>query len=913
MAKDKAYRAAEKKIAQARKENATELVFRGMNLTEVPESLGQLSQLQKLYLEINQLTALPESLGQLSLLNTLLLQQNHLSVLPESLGKLTKLRVINVENNRLTALPESLGQLSELRHLYLASNQLKTLPTSVGDLAQLRMLRLHNNQLTALPESLGQLANLHAISLQGNPALDIPDEVLSFGTSNVLDYYFRTRKPEERTPLNEAKLILVGRGGVGKTSLVNRLVRDTFDPAENKTEGIQITNWPVQVPKRVAGQRVAGVESSRPRQSTDKDRGLEDSTPATQDEPATLDDSSAPEFEEARLHVWDFGGQEIMHATHQFFLTQRSLYLLVLSGREGAEDSDAEYWLRLIDSFGSGSPVIVVLNKIRETPFDVNRQALQSKYPGIREFIPTDCDDRTGIDELAAAIRRETDRLENLRVAFPAAWFEIKQKLSGEEARQRNYLTYREYQEFCGRHGEPDEKEQRMLAGYLHQLGIALNYSDDPRLHDHHVLNPHWVTTGIYRLLNASKLADQQGELRLADVAGILRGDDYPPQMHRFLLDLMKKFELCFTYPTRDESHYLVPELLSKQEPPEAAEFQPAECLNFQYHYPVIPEGLLPRFIVRTHVLSEGLPQWRTGVILQFDGNRALVKADPAEKQVFISVDGPAAGRRRLLAVIRADFETIHRDIPRLNPQEMVPVPGHPQTVVAYQELLLREEKGLLEFEVMVDGDFVKVAVPELLGEVDVGSPSTAAQMELIRRKGPAVMASITWWDDRVRLFYSYSHKDEHLRNELQTHLKLLERQDRIAPWHDRLITAGQEWKGEIDRKLEAADIVLLLVSADFIASDYCYDVEMQRALERRAAGEAEVITVILRPYNGWQEAGIGPADAMGRTQLKLGDLQVLPKDAKPIVEWGKENRDAAWSSVAAGIEKAVDRIRKQR
>src|SRR5207302_41203 len=120
-----------------------------------------------------------------------------------------------------------------------------------------------------------------------------------------------------------------------------------------------------------------------------------------------------------RLHIWDFGGQEIMHATHQFFLSQRSLYLLVLNGRQGGEDADAEYWLQLIESFGGDSPVIVVLNKIKEHAFDLNRRGLQGKYPTIRQFIRTDCKDRTGIDELRVAIDRETGALKDLRVLFP--------------------------------------------------------------------------------------------------------------------------------------------------------------------------------------------------------------------------------------------------------------------------------------------------------------------------------------------------------------------------------------------------------------------------------------------------------------------------------------------------------------
>ncbi len=116
-----------------------------------------------------------------------------------------------------------------------------------------------------------------------------------------------------------------------------------------------------------------------------------------------------------------------------------------------------------------------------------------------------------------------------------------------------------------------------------------------------------------------------------------------------------------------------------------------------------------------------------------------------------------------------------------------------------------------------------------------------------------------------VRLFYSYSHKDETLRNELETHLKLLQRQGLIETWHDRQIEAGDEWKQKIDENLERADIILLLISSDFIASDYCYDKEMGRAMERHSQKEARVIPVIVRDVN-WR---IAP----------FAELQALPKD----------------------------------
>ena len=145
-----------------------------------------------------------------------------------------------------------------------------------------------------------------------------------------------------------------------------------------------------------------------------------------------------------------------------------------------------------------------------------------------------------------------------------------------------------------------------------------------------------------------------------------------------------------------------------------------------------------------------------------------------------------------------------------------------------------------------------------------------------------------------TKLFFSYSHKDETLRDFLATHLALLKRQGVLNEWHDRRIGAGAEWGKAIDENLEAADIILLLVSADFLASDYCYDIEMNRAMARHDAGEARVIPVVLRPCD-WQGA-------------PFGKLQAVPKDAKPVTTW--ENQDEAFTDIARGIREAVEQLR---
>jgi internalin A len=908
MARDEAYLEAERAIEEARNTGATELALGGMNLSEVPESIAYLTNLQVLYLVSNQLMSLPESIGQLTNLQTLDLSLNKLTRLPKSIGQLTNLHALDLSGNQLTrlpknigqltnlhelslsenqltrlpksigqltnlheldlnwnqlmilpettaqltnlrildlgfnklmSLPESIAQLTNLQVLYLVSNQLMSLPESITQLTNLQELHLSDNQLINLPESISQLTNLQWLDLHGNDGLNLPTEILGptwqdvsskkalpTKPQEILDYYFRLRGGKR--PLNEAKLILVGYGDVGKTSLVNRLVHKTFDKASKKTEGIQITHWPIQL------------------------NGNED----------------------VRLNIWDFGGQEIMHATHQFFLTQRSLYILVLSGRQGHEDSDAEYWLNLIQSFGKESPVIIVLNKIKDHSFDVNRRGLKQKFPDIKDFIETDCETGIGIDKLNQAIERETDRLKHLRDAFPSSWFGIKDKLA---AMTENFITFERYRSLCNELGETDGTSQNSLASFLHSLGIILNYNDDPRLQDTHVLNPHWVTKGIYTILNAETLANKKGELNVCDFATILDPTDYPSERHSFLFELMRKFELCVRFPD-DEGRYLIPQLLDKQQPPEAEIFVPTECLNFQYHYTSLPEGLLPRFIIRTYILSTDQPRWRTGVILEFEGNRALVKADVQDKRVYISVTGSPSSRRRLLAIIRSDFDHIHNVVCKTSkPQEMVPIPDHPDVLIPYKKLRVMENKGTKLFEDVVGEDVIEFNVTKLLNGVDLEGTRKPQPMKDSDRQP-------------LRLFYSYSHKDETLRDELETHLKLMQRQGLIETWSDRRITAGQEWKDKIDENLERAEIILLLVSADFIASDYCYDIEMKRALARHEAKEATVIPIIVRDVS-WHSA-------------LFGKLQALPKDGKAVTIW--PNKDTAWRNVSEGIEKVI-------
>lgn len=142
-----------------------------------------------------------------------------------------------------------------------------------------------------------------------------------------------------------------------------------------------------------------------------------------------------------------------------------------------------------------------------------------------------------------------------------------------------------------------------------------------------------------------------------------------------------------------------------------------------------------------------------------------------------------------------------------------------------------------------------------------------------------------------ISVFVSHSHADESLRKELGKHLSVLERQGIIATWHDRMISAGSEWAGVIDRRLNDARVILLLISADFVHSRYCYDVEMARALERHSAKEALVVPVILR--------------AVSLRGTPFAKLQALPRDAKPVATW--VDRDSAFVDITDGLRSAIE------
>ena len=670
------------------KKSQTILDLSYLNLRELPEEIVQLSNLVSLDISNNEFNFFPKIIGQLNLsqlfvhknqlphlpkeiknlrnLTWLTVGENQLTYLPEELGDLVNLVVLGAGKNQISELPKEIGWLEKLDSLHLPNNNIVTLPKEIIGLVNLTSINLSNNQIGFLPEGFQNLKKLKGLWLDNNP-LPISPEILKKGNEPrvILEYYFSQRKEH----LNECKVLVVGQGSVGKTSLVQRLVKGKVNQDLSKTQGIDITRWEIE----------------------------------------SLQYKSDDYRSRTNLNVWDFGGQEIMHATHQFFLTKRSLYLLVLDSRLSQEENRVEYWLKIIQSFGGESPILIVGNKIDQHPFDIDRSGLQKKYPNISGVFEVSATTGQNMQDLRSEITEQIFKLPHVRDLLPKSWFVVKNQLE-ELGKEKNFIRHDEFLSLCTKNNINEESSQRILIGFMHDLGIVLHYQEDPRLEALGILKPQWVTNGVYKILNSHTLFQNKGKLTISMLNTILDLPEYPRDKRLFIVDMMKKFELC--YDIEPDKIFLVPDLLPKDEP-FTGEWENA--LAFQYHYTVLPSSVITRFIVRMNELIYKTV-WRSGVILKSGENTALVKADTEDKKVYIWINGAETTRRDFLSAIRGQFEMIHKTITKLEVREKVPVPGQEDIVVDFQHLLTLEQMGMNEY--LPEGMKELVSVKQLLNGV---------------------------------------------------------------------------------------------------------------------------------------------------------------------------------------------------
>ncbi len=669
--------------AIGRLQNLTSLDLSGNQLTILPDTITRLQNLTSLDLSDNQLTTIPEAITQLQNLTSLHLGGNPLATLPEAITQLQNLTLLNLNATGLTTLPDSLCLLENLSELYIGVNDFVTIPDSISKLHNLTKLVLVYCNLAFIPESiyeleslvqlylgmLGtskgsyknqikeispkilQLKNLKELNLMDNPIEIPPPEVVNldkYGNADIerIKEYFRQLAAAGKDYLYEAKLLIVGEGGAGKTTLAKKIEDAGYQLREDEvsTKGIEVIRWefpfspalsPPSVPPR------GGEGSALP-------------------PPGGVGGGPGPKT--FRVNIWDFGGQEIYHATHQFFLTKRSLYALVADSRK--EDTDFYYWLNIVELLSDNSPLLIVLNEKQDRHREINERQLRGQFTNLKETLAANLATNRGLPDILSQMKHYLSHLPHIGTELPKTWVKVREALENDP---RNHISLEAYLDICRQNGFQQLKDSLQLSSYLHDLGVCLHFQADPLLKKTVILKPEWGTAAVYKVLDDKTVMRNLGRFNRADLETIWHEPTYAA-MQDELLQLMINFKLCYQIPGSGD--YIAPQLLSANQP--HYDWPDSNNLILRYTYEFMPKGILTQFIVAMQKwIADQRTVWKSGVILKKDRTAAEVIEYYDRREIRVRIIGQH--KKELLTIVTYELDKIHDSYRRLKVSKLIP------------------------------------------------------------------------------------------------------------------------------------------------------------------------------------------------------------------------------------------------
>lgn len=573
---------------------------------------------------------------------------NELKDLPDSLGNLSQLVELSISNNLFTSIPKCVFRLLKLKRFYAIHNSIDIVPDQIGNLVELENLELggevialhttfgdpkgHGNKITSLPLSLLQLKKLSSLGLDDNPlnpALQSAyDACKRNGTHEGYEPLFAYLRSLEGNaePLYEAKLVLVGEGNVGKTTLLKALKGPKTEDGgprqgEPTTHGVEID--------------IHGLRLPHPAQD-----GVE-----------------------IQLNAWDFGGQDVYRVTHQFFFSRRSLYLLVWEPRRGVQQGQVEDWLNMIRlRVGDEARVIIVSThcKTGERIARIDQPVFKAQYGdmivGFHEvdsLVPDPAtSEMTGIAELKKVIASEAAKLKQMGMGFNRDWKAARDELLALPEPRISFGTFRGICAARGLSGIDTET----LAHLMHDLGYIVHYADDEKLRDDVVLKPEWLTKAIGFVLENRATAEREGILPDGELYRVWHdhafADEprYDPEIYPFFLRLMEKYDVSYRLPDERKASLVaqhVPQV--RPELPWLPEDAPQENMRRIAMICAMeedPPGLVPWMIVRTHdyAVEQGAHHlhWQKGMFLSHGPHgEAMLEKRGREFHVYAQADWP--------------------------------------------------------------------------------------------------------------------------------------------------------------------------------------------------------------------------------------------------------------------------------
>ncbi|WP_397364047.1 COR domain-containing protein [Olleya sp. R77988] len=622
-------------------------------------------------------------------LNFLDLSGLGLKILPEDISDMTYLLDLNLSYNYLTEYPKDIKELYNLNYLNLSNNNLHDFELVLGRYYSYKEINISYNLINHIPHDFDFLQKDVKIIFNNNPFLKgLPPEIEFHEDLSFINFYVQSlNQRDNRTKLFETKLLLVGKGDVGKTTLMKVLENNDLDieiGKENTTHGINISTFkkevifPAEKPyynkhddfenliflDEVLNYNESQHHSSNYNREDVEYEILEDVYESFPEELLELRISTEPRYirpdaffkKDVKINAWDFGGQEILYSTHQFFLTQRSIYIFVWEPRSDTEEENFDYWLNTIKRAGKNSAVIVVMNKSDIIIKNIDEESYFKKFENVHSFIKVSCYTKEGIKDLEGIIKDCISKLPHIADVLPKTWNNIRAKLIDVK---EDYISYDYFKSICGFN---DSKKERYLSGYLNDLGDIIHFKDDIRLNNLIVLNPHWLTKAIYELINSLVIQKNKGLFSSKDLKIYLNEEKYPIEKHNEILSLMEKFEICFKIIGSD-NFFIIPTLLqvSPNSNLEIADFENINSLKLEISYTYMPSGIIERLICRLNSYIEGYNYWKFGVVFNTEINRGLVVSNRVDRKIRVFIVGEA--RANLYNMIFFELDKIHKDL----------------------------------------------------------------------------------------------------------------------------------------------------------------------------------------------------------------------------------------------------------
>lgn len=634
-------------------QNIQYLGLNGSKIRQVPKVVMNLINLRSLYLGKTSIDELPQELSQLTKLEYLAIWETNLHELPEWICTLHELRGLYLGRTKgICALPCSFGELKKLEDLSLDGTGIENLPDSFGHLTNLEQLNLENTKIHRLPEFM-EMPNLKYCNLSNLEIEKIPREFIS----SSMKIYFRENiqeglilentkvlcQPlslfthekefihayyeEEKIHLNETKVVFLGDGEAGKSHIIQRIKKNGNKLREFKEEA---------TPGIAISQKQCEIDS-----------------------------------ETVCLQIWDFGGQEIMHSMHRFFLTERTLYVVVVNARDNTQDERAKYWLNNIKSFADGCPVIIVLNKMDQNPTaSINERLLRNDYPQIVDLLKMSAlnDGQASFGLLMERILDVVKTFDSYAMEFPVTWNNIKSTLSNMES---SYITDPQYREICQKYNVTDEHIQNWLLDWFHDLGISFNYRKrDQLLGGYMVLKPTWITNAIYIILFNGGQEAQHGIVSIDSIVNLLKNPPRSVEKFRYnitevpyILGVMRRFEISYSI---DETKEFIPMMCDKNQHEDAEQFMNSDCLEYVMEYKYLPNNVLHKLMIKVRNDFDEEKIWLTGMILNARGGNisALIRMHDNSIEIFIkSNNNEIHSPKEYLGEIREHLLSINKEL----------------------------------------------------------------------------------------------------------------------------------------------------------------------------------------------------------------------------------------------------------